>query len=64
MNEPRNEVRRKYMVTVGHASVTVECSTERRAIHEARRRLSHDMPRLWDVIQTMADNRFQVAVID
>lgn len=64
MNDSEQHVSQKYEVTVGHARVTIECDDRRQVIPEARRRLSLEMPRLWDMIQTMADSRFEVAVAE
>lgn len=50
-----------YRVSVGHFSVKVEGRTRDEAIKEARRKLCHDLPRMWDVIQGLDDHRFEVA---
>ncbi len=50
----------KYHVCVGHTQTTVVCGTRDEAIRLARQRLSEDMPRLWDVIQLIADKDFRV----
>ena len=55
---------RKFSVTVGHASVTVEGMTHDEAIERARRQLCLELPRMWDVIQSMDDSRFLVAVLN
>ena len=64
MNDSDQNPSKKYEVTVGHARVTFECGDQRQVIPEARRLLSLEMPRLWDMIQTMAESRFQVAVVE
>jgi hypothetical protein len=45
---------------VGHTAVTVECHSPDEAIVLARRLLSLDMPRMWDVIQALDASRFVV----
>lgn len=50
-----------YQVSVGHFTVQVAGRTRDEAIQEARRKLCHELPRMWDVIQGLEDNRFQVA---
>ena len=50
----------KYRVRVGHTQTTVVCGTRDEAIRLARQRLRDDMPRLWDVIQLIADKDFRV----
>ena len=50
----------RYSVQVGFASVTVEGQTHSDAIQAARRQLCLEMPRMWDVIQNLEDDRFQV----
>ena len=51
----------KFDVRVGHAKVTVEGRTQGEAIEEARRRLCLEMPRMWDVIQSLDASKFEVA---
>ena len=50
----------EYEVRVGHMRVTVRGLSREEAISEARRRLSQDMPRMWDVIHGLAASRFEV----
>jgi hypothetical protein len=50
----------RYEVRLGHAQVTVEGRTTEEAIQQARRLLCQDMPRLYDVIQSLTSDRFQV----
>ena len=52
--------RRKYRVKVGFSEVLVECSSKEEAIQLARKKLSSDMPRLYDVIQSIEDKKFDV----
>lgn len=51
---------RPFRVEIGHAAVNVVCATPDEAIRLARRRLSEEMPRLWDVIHHIGDNKFRV----
>lgn len=61
MNQPNSSSRkREYHVRVGHAQTTVVCCTVDEAIRLARKRLSEDMPRLWDVIHKINDKEFRV----
>lgn len=53
----------EYRVTVGHVSVSVQCSSSGEAIRLARSRLCAELPRLWDVIRTMDAARFNVIVV-
>lgn len=50
-----------YQVSVGHFTVKVEGHTPGEAIKEARRQLCQQLPRMWDVIQSLDDSRFEVA---
>ncbi len=52
----------RFRVQVGHTTIDVQCRSAEEAVEEARRRLCHEMPRLWDVIQLLEPNRFQVVV--
>ena len=49
-----------YQVTVGHRTLRVESASAIDAIQAARRQLCADLPRLWDVIQSLDDARFHV----
>lgn len=61
MNQPDSSSRkRKYQVRVGHAQTTVVCNTVEEAIRLARKRMSVEMPRLWDVIHRIDDKEFRV----
>ena len=52
--------RQQYEVFVGHTSVTVEGGSVAEAIAIARRLLCARLPRLWDVIDNLESDRFQV----
>ncbi len=49
-----------YEVTVGFVKVTVSGNDQEDAIRNARKRFCLEMPRLWDIIRTMEESRFQV----
>lgn len=50
----------RFEIRVGHARVTVEARTQQEALAAGRRRLAEDMPRMWDKIYELADERFEV----
>lgn len=50
----------EYEVSVGHMRVIVDGTSREDAICKARKQLSSDMPRMWDVIHNLAPNRFEV----
>jgi len=52
-----------FRVDVGHTSVTVECRNMADAIPEAKRKLSIEVPRMWDMIRQLEEHRFQVSQI-
>ena len=56
-------VTQRYDVQVGHWHVEVICSSASEAIAQARKLLCRDMPRLWDVVMQLADERFSVRSI-
>lgn len=61
MNEDtRHEKLQSYRIQVGHNIVIVQGTTPAEAVGEARRQLSLELPRLWDVIQSLSDDRFQI----
>ena len=61
MNENNpSDTKKKFRVKVGHMAVTVPGATPQEAVRQARKQLSMDMPRMWDVIQAMSDDRFSV----
>jgi len=55
---------RRFDVQVGFARITVNSGSVAEAIAEARRQLSLEMPRFWDVIFRLDDARFVVAPLD
>jgi len=60
MNNPQNFDCQQYKVTVGFTQVVVQGRDRADALCAARRQLSQDAPRLWDVICNMDSSRFQV----
>ena len=54
----------EYEVRVGHMRVIVRGGSHEDAIPQARRALSRDLPRMWDVIHTLAADRFEVNHVD
>ena len=64
--DPRKETRElnHYRVRLGHSEVRVDGLSASDAIRNARRRFCQEMPRLWDVIHQLQDDRFQVVVED
>jgi hypothetical protein len=50
----------QYEVRIGHARVRVRGRSDEEALRHARNRLCLDMPRLWDVIQSMEINNFEI----
>ena len=64
-NQPTNDTPHPeiltYRVQVGHVAVTVHGSSSEEAIREARRQFCIEMPRMWDVIQSLDDSQFEVA---
>ena len=49
-----------YRVRVGHTEVTVKATSADEAITLARLQLSQDLPRFYDIIQTLEPTRFDV----
>jgi hypothetical protein len=54
---------KRFRVKVGHAQVTVYAADEAQARQEARRLLSQEMPRLWDVIYQCDAQKFSIEEI-
>ncbi|PQO30348.1 hypothetical protein DTL21_23605 [Bremerella cremea] len=54
----------RYLVRVGHNQVTVVCQTAAEAIQRAKTQLRHDFPRLWDVISSLSESKFEVQDLD
>ena len=53
-----------YEVRVGHMRVVVQGGSRDDAISQARRELSRELPRMWDVIHALAAHRFEVCRVD
>ena len=49
-----------FFVKVGLTTVIVPGDSREDAIRQARRKLCREMPRMWDVIQSLDESRFQV----
>jgi hypothetical protein len=49
-----------YRVRVGHLDIRLKARDVQEAILLARRQLSRDLPRLYDVIRDLTPQRFQV----
>lgn len=49
-----------YRVRVGHHELRVRAHDATEAVALARRQLSWELPRLYDVIRNLAESRFQV----
>ncbi|MEX0936283.1 MAG: hypothetical protein WDZ59_00370 [Pirellulales bacterium] len=60
MNDENTKAQQTYHVRVGHARVSVQCQSREQAIDLARRKLSSEMPRLYDLIHQMDVQRFQI----
>ena len=54
----------EFDVHVGHAHVRVRANDVGEAIRVARRQLCEDLPRMWDVISQLPDERFKVQLVD
>jgi hypothetical protein len=54
---------KKYEVKLGHLEVTVKANDPKDALVRARVMLRDQLPRLWDVITSLADDRFEVAPV-
>ena len=61
-NPPHDDLR-SYSVQVGHTKITVPGRSPAEAIHEARRRLCQENPRMWDMIQQLDESRFEVVCL-
>jgi len=60
----RSKFPTRYLVRVGHNSVTVDGHSRAEAIRQARIRMSLDLPRLYDVIHALEDQSFVVTQIE
>jgi hypothetical protein len=57
----RNDsILKTYRVRVGHWEIRVKAHDSEQAIVIAKRHLSRELPRLYDVIRSLTANRFQV----
>ncbi|MFT5525190.1 MAG: hypothetical protein ACI9G1_001370 [Pirellulaceae bacterium] len=52
-----------YQVKLGYSEVIVEAPNATVALLRARSALRDQSPRLWDVITSLADDRFEVAIV-
>ena len=59
MQQPPTNLR-TYRVAVGHSEVVVEAKSPREAIRLARRELAQELPRFYDVISSLEEDRFKV----
>ena len=60
LNNSEHRPNNSYQVRIGHTSVIVTGRDQADAIDVARQRLCVEMPRMWDVIQTLETSRFEV----
>jgi len=56
----QHESLRTYRVRVGHWEMQLKAHDAAEAVQLARRHLARELPRLYDVIQTLTASRFQV----
>jgi hypothetical protein len=49
-----------YRIRIGHHDFRVRARDAAEAVELARRKLAHELPRLYDVIRALAESRFQV----
>jgi len=63
-NENGKSLEQTYEVSVGHARVRVRGASLDEAIEQARTKLCVDLPRMWDVIQSLEISRFEVLQIE
>jgi hypothetical protein len=49
-----------YRVRIGHHDFRVRARDAAEAVEVARRQLARELPRLYDVIRSLTDSRFQV----
>ncbi len=55
---------RRFEVRLGHVRVEVEAATMHEALVCARRKLSSEFPRLWDMIHQAPESRFMVQPVE
>jgi hypothetical protein len=60
MKDENKQSPQTFHVQVGHARVSVQCRSHEEAIALARRKLSTEMPRLYDLIHKLDARRFQI----
>ena len=53
-------INRDYEVRIGHTRVRVQGRNDEEALRQAKDRLCLEMPRLWDVIQSMEINNIEI----
>jgi hypothetical protein len=63
MNNESQRAKHLYKVEIGHNSVMVESGSPEDAIRAARTKLSLEMPRLWDIIQKLSPEKFNVSMV-
>ncbi len=63
-SDDQRKLDQTYEVIVGHARVRVSGASRAEAVEVARRQLCADMPRMWDVIQSLDLQRFTVREIN
>ncbi len=63
-HNPEHEPKRTFHVRVGHTTVTVKGHSRENAIGQARQQLCQDMPRMWDIIQSLGHHRFDVFEVE
>ncbi len=54
----------QFEVRVGHWNLQVEATSIEGAVEEARRRLRDELPRLWDLIESLPRDRFRVRALE
>ena len=54
----------RFEVRVGHWNLQVEADSVEGAVEEARRRLREELPRLWDLIESLPRDRFRVRALE
>mgnify|MGYP007073404789 CR=1 FL=1 len=57
-NQPKDL--KNYHVSLGHSVVHVQATSPEEAVAAARRQLALELPRLYDVIFTLTQDRFKV----
>ncbi len=57
---PTDDRLQRFQVKIGHAVVIVQSHSAEDAVEQAKRLLRLEMPRMWDVIESLEVSRFQV----